>query len=243
MGYVDAETMIEFKDKIVSRTIDRKVLCKWSGKVRADLDLDFPFFYDNPQYEENVKYSIAVAQEGSPTNHYLKNTNGNGFPISQNDFLHRRKKYLNYQLDTSAGYFKIGDFIDFLFGKNFLNGFDYHFNQSILLFQEFIKKPVCGFELSIQATWQQVLNAFINNPHAYINEYFLLQTGNSGLFDGNFYCYKGKLFIVKDQYERTKGNGIFCKGVYAYIPLFISINEDTRPGDPEVHVYITKFNQ
>ena len=120
-GFVDSDTMIEFKNKIVDRLLDRKTLCTWSQNTGNELDV--PFFHKSTPYKEDVTYSIAVGQR-TVRDHYLTLKNGNGFRVNQNDYYHARKKYLNYTLDKTNHHFMVRDLIDLLFGKSFLEQYE-----------------------------------------------------------------------------------------------------------------------
>lgn len=241
MGYIDSNTMIEFKDKMVKKIKDKSdhhVLCELNRKLDPSLKYENALFSKIKSYEEGARYTFAIGQgyqygegDGQGKTHYLKLKNGNGFPTAFNDYLHQRKHYLDYELDTTKNYPRISDLLKFLFGDNwetllsstnFLSRswVDEHIYYKLA---EYSNPPkIFGLNIDIH-NFTDYYNTFISSlEHQNIRNWFVRRNA-TGSHGEEVTCFNGRLYIVKNQFTREKGTK-FCEEVYGFLDLAISIN-------------------
>lgn len=232
MGYVDAKTMIEFKDKLVKKANDKlkqlhnihtaTALNPKISSLHSFEDL-IPLFAGHNLYEEGATYSAAVScrdRHGSRI-HYQVNKNGNGFIPSKNDYLHQKKVYLDYNFNsTNHSSMMVIDLLDFLFNNDTIRDMYGYFNATISKVNRFpgVVRPQTVIRIDLTTDLQSV-DELIRDNSTNLTLYFKRYKKGS-----NYISFRGKLYIVKNMFERENGGGKFCEGVYGYLHLIVSIN-------------------
>lgn len=232
MGYVDAKTMIEFKDKLIKKANNKfkqlhniHTATAFNPKIKDlhTFEDSIPLFAGHNLYEEGATYSAAVScrdRHGGKI-HYQVNKNGNGFIPSKNDYLHQKKVYLNYNFDsTNHSSMMVTDLLDFLFNNGVLQNMSQSFNATINKASIFpgVSRPQTVIQINLNTNLQSVYELIRNNSSnlsLYFKRYHHTQ---------QYISFRGKLYIVKNKFERENGGGKFCEGVYGYLHLIVSIN-------------------
>lgn len=238
MGYVDAETMIEFKNKMVEKyKKSNHVLCRLNPKIQNN-EWNTPLFQRSIPFEKDALYTYAVGQIGQNRGHYLHPRNGNGYYCTTNDYQHIRKKYIHSQVDTSHNFYTFQDLFNLLFSHAVaLWGPEHSEFNRLLKFPGYDKDCI---NYQIMLVGQGTYNDFIDmlfDEEPFLIEYFLNRRSNT------FTTFRGKLFIVKNEYLRGSAeNSWFCEDVYSYLHLLISVNDGGDDGFGHNTIYINITN-
>lgn len=246
MGYVDSDTLIKLRDKMLRRTAkDKKVCtrCLFGTDLEGDGTLGASWWFESEYvYEPGAKYSIAIGQKHGK-GHYFYEGNGNGFIADDNDYLHQRKRYLPFEFDTSRSKtMTMRDLLDFLFGEWLTDhlisdGYEAYKKHTFPALGREANSVLFVFDISLDSLWQSIsapgLGAYITQ----LKKTFLKRTEEEGLTG---FGYRGRIYVVKNAFTRPQYQGKFCERVIAYCHLIVSANKD--PDDPsKTRVWISRL--
>lgn len=249
MGYVDFETMMEFKRKILERigekeSLDRGVCCRLATVPQSDV-FGSSLFENSRFYEQGASYSFAVGNTPvrKGRSHYFYRGNGDGFKASLNDYLRQRKRYVDLELAyDSEDSPKIRDLLVFLLGERLAASLETPGRCSISNTSYFplLERPTRTIMLDIDESYSSFCSDL---DEASESEITMANTLIPVCVTESIShrAYKGRIYVVKNRYDRGHSHSLnwFCESVFGYLHLIISINP-VDDGDKTV-VYISQL--
>lgn len=271
MGYVDAETMIEIRNKILGEIeegdakkenkLNRHVCCKMRWKFGITEKSEYvpgsgkafeePVFTRHLKYKQGSTYSIAVGNGKDPVgSHGFHKGNGNGFKAAPNDYLHQRKRYTGFYLDTSNGKTSPDwiDFFKFFFGEDLfdfmLESDQWEFGTSSWFPRIYTSRETRSIYFEFHQDFDEICDWIAENAieGSFGLEAELNCSGHNinGEAD-DFEAFKGKIYIVENQFKRHPEEsdperfGYYCERVTGFLYLIVSINR-TEQGWTRIYV-------
>ena len=233
MGFVDAQTMIKFKNKVEKRLDEKQakknvhVACALN--IKFDTDFSTPLLKGKQKYKPESSYWAASGNSKKSLSgfvHYLCNGNGNRFKASPNDYIHQRKRYLNHRFDSEKDEPDWEDLLRYLFGNDLVDmmkaSLGHSFSKSSF---PRVDNPNSTLKLTIEDRSETIVNTVYLDSSAHIPTDFNEYEAET------FTRWRGKLYIVENPYERDGNDGKFCESVFACLNLIISMNPDQNTTD------------
>lgn len=238
MKYVDSDTMIAFKNKILDKLeseddkrqpkIDKHVDCIL-GNLLVPGDFSNPLFSHASLYKEGKTYSWAYgtsSKNHDKPGHYFYRGNGNGVKALQTDYLHQRKRYDGPILDSERKEKPdMEDLFRLLIGNDLfeecLKGI-YTLEDSNLFPKT--KRPTHSIVFTFQENYDSFLQSLTEATESNMSNELVAKPSDPG----KFVCYRGKIYLVENAFERIEGDisTKFCERVFGYLHIIVSINQD-----------------
>lgn len=243
MGYVDYETMMEFKRKMLARfhedegaiskeasRSDIHTLCRLNVKKMENLSqaLSSPAFEGHSKLKPSETYELCMGTKRY--GFYFSEGNGNGYVAAPSDMLHQRKRYTGWQKQAGEQEaFTWRDLLNALLGEELMDDLISEDRIKIVSVDRFpgVTRASPSLQISIAMSPSDFLEAV---KAANISD--LCIKGSPSMFsetDGCYFSFRGRIYIAEAPFERTKtvhGETVvkakFCKRIYAFAHIIIS---------------------